>query len=515
MFQTAELGLSVSKNEFKKQELVLRENLLSLQQSLRKEGNFPVLVDFAGVRGAGKGTSVNLLNKWMDARWILTHAYTEPSDEEAERPTFWRLWRHLPPKGQIGIHMSGRYSRPLLDYVYGEISQDEFKRQLERINAFEKALADDGAMVLKFWMHISRDVQKNRLEALESDPLRSWRMLPLDWKHWEMYDKFIEAAEQIITLTNTGHAPWEIVEGEDFYYRSLRVGEIFKDALERHMMSEQYRQKYLSEMRTHLREKSEVAKEENGTGQVTTIFDQIDLSKTLEKKNYRKKLKVRQARLAHLHQQAVRNKISVTLVFEGPDAAGKGGAIRQITEPLDARYYKIYPFAAPTDVENAHHYLWRFGKCGPRAGRMTIFDRSWYGRVLVERVENFAGDDEWRRAFAEINEFEDQLISHGVVLLKFWLHISPEEQLARFKSREETPHKRWKLQDEDWRNRERWDDYAIAAHEMVQQTSVMNSPWVLVENESKHYGRIKVLDAVCDALEAALLAKTGTVPVIE
>ena len=249
MFQTAELGQKVSKREFKQQELPLWENLLLLQQRLRNEGDFPVLVDFAGVRGAGKGTSVNLFNRWMDARWIVTHAYTEPSDEEHERPTFWRFWRFLPPKGQIGFHMSGRYSRPLLDYVYGRISPVEFTRALDRINSFEKAQADDGAMVLKFWMHISRDVQKKRLESLENDPLRSWRMSDEDWKHWEMYDKFIEAAERIISYTNTGHAPWEIVEGGDFNYRSLRVGEIFQQRLERHLMTQQIRQKYLAEVR--------------------------------------------------------------------------------------------------------------------------------------------------------------------------------------------------------------------------------------------------------------------------
>jgi polyphosphate kinase 2 (PPK2 family) len=171
---------------------------------------------------------------------------------------------------------------------------------------------------------------------------------------------------------------------------------------------------------------------------------------------------------------------------------------------MDARYYKVYPFAAPTDIENAHHYLWRFWNCIPRAGRTTIFDRSWYGRVLVERIEQFAGDDEWRRAFAEINDFEDQLLEHGIVLLKFWMHIDKDEQLRRFKAREETPHKSWKMCDEDWRNRDRWDEYSLAAHEMIQQTSVQNSPWILVENQNKAYGRIKVLKTLCDALEKAV-----------
>jgi len=502
MFQTVELGQKLSKSDYKKQEPVLWENLLTLQQRLRKEGDFPVLIDFAGVRGAGKGTSVNLLNRWMDTRWIINHAYTKPSDEEAERPTFWRFWRFSPPKGQIGVHMSGRYSRPLLDYVYGNITPDEFTHQLDRINTFEKALADDGAMVLKFWMHISSEVQKNRLESIENDPLRSWRMLPEDWKHWEMYDKFIEAAERIISYTNTGHAPWEIIEGEDIYYRSIRVGEILQSNLERHLVTHEIRKRYLSEMREQVRTGLEdiSAPVSNGSP-VITIMDGLDLTLSLEKKTYKKELKFYQAKLAGLHQKAVQRKISLTLVFEGPDAAGKGGAIRQITNALDARYYKVYPFSAPTDIEKAHHYLWRFWNCIPRAGRATIFDRSWYGRVLVERIEQFAGDDEWRRAYSEINDFEDQLLEHGIVLLKFWMHIDKDEQLRRFKAREGNPLKSWKLCDEDWRNRERWDEYSLAAHEMIQQTSVQKSPWVLVENQSKPYGRIKVLKTVCEALE--------------
>lgn len=503
MFQTAELGRQVSKTDYKERELVLRQNLLALQQRLRSEGNFPVILDFAGVRGAGKGTSANLLNKWMDARWIVTEAYNAPSDEEVERPVFWRFWRNMPPKGQIGIYLSGRYSNPLLDYVYGKTTSEEFHRQLKRINNFEKALTDDGAMVLKFWMHISADVQKERLEVLEKDPLKSWRLSPDDWKHWEMYERFIEAAEKIISQTNTGHAPWEIIEGEDYYYRSLRVGEIFLERLERHLMSEGFRQKYLKEFRKKLKGEPSQPGASNGKP-LTTVMDKLDLSQCISKKEYRDELALGQARLASLHQQAVHKNLSTILVFEGPDAGGKGGAIRQITEAMDARNYKVYPFAAPTDVEHSHHYLWRFWNCIQRAGRMTIFDRSWYGRVLVERVENFAGNDEWQRAYGEINDFEDQLIDHGIVLRKFWLHISKDEQLKRFKAREETPHKRWKLVDEDWRNREKWDEYATAVHEMIEKTSVQQSPWILVENECKRYGRIKVLNSVCDALEEAL-----------
>ena len=503
MFQTAELGQKVSKKEFKEQETLLRGNLLALQQRLRRNGDFSVLLDFAGVRGAGKGSSTNLLNKWMDARWIVTHAFDQPTDVEAERPNFWRFWQEMPPRGQIGIHLSGRYSRPLLDYVYGHIDQSEFKHQLERINNFEKALADDGTMVLKFWMHISKKVQKKRLEALEQDPLRSWRMSDIDWTHYEMYDTFIEAAEQIITFTNTGHAPWEIIDGEDHYYRSLRVGEVFQEQLERHLVSEEYRQRYLEEMRESLREKYEGQDDETHAAGAT-ILDHMRLDRRLAKKTYRKQLVVNQARLGNLFSEVVRKKIPTILVFEGPDAAGKGGCIRQITEVLDARYYKVHPFAAPTDIEKAHHYLWRFWNCVPRSGRMAIFDRSWYGRVLVERVENLASEEEWKRAYAEINDFEEQLIEHGIVLVKFWLHITSDEQLARFKARKETPHKRWKLTDEDWRNREKWVDYERAVNDMVQHTSTLNAPWTLVEGNDKRFARVKVIRTLCEQLESAL-----------
>lgn len=506
MFQTAELGQSVPKKEFKQREIVLRGQLLETQQKLRKDGRFPVLVDFSGVRGAGKGTSINVLNEWMDARWINTQAFNADEYDQRGRPFFWRFWRNLPPRGQIGLHMSGRYTRPLLDYVYGRSDRTQLFRQLDRINSFEQALSDDGMLLQKFWMHISRDVQKSRLETLEADPLRSWRMSPQDWKNWEMYDQFIEAAELIITHTNTGHAPWEIVEGADTNYRHLRVGEVLLQAMERHLVQKDMEQRVREDIQTKINGTfSETSdSEEVKTTAPITVMDGLDLSKSLQKREYREALREGTARLANLQHKAMQSDTSLILVFEGPDASGKGGAIRRVTGALDARYYKVYPFAAPTKVENAHQYLWRFWGCIPRQGRVAIFDRSWYGRVLVERVEGFARDDEWRRAYAEINEFEDQLIQSGIVLRKFWMHISKEEQLKRFEARKVTPHKQWKLCEEDWRNRERWNDYALATNEMIQNTSVQHSPWILVENENKMYGRIKVINSICDALEEGL-----------
>ena len=238
-----------------------------------------------------------------------------------------------------------------------------------------------------------------------------------------------------------------------------------------------------------------------------TILSSLDMSLQLPKPDYKKQLQKCQARLNQLHRKALKKKISTILLFEGPDAAGKGGAIRRITAALDARHYQVLPIAAPTDEERAHHYLWRFWRHLSRAGRINIFDRSWYGRVLVERVEGFAAENEWKRAFAEINEFEEQLTEHGILLLKYWVHISKDEQLERFKAREQTPHKRWKLTEEDWRNRERWDDYERAVNDIVEHTSTHTAPWVLVEGNDKRFSRIKVISTFCDRLEAMLDSK--------
>ena len=197
MFETAELGRKVPKDDYKKQVPLLREELLVVQQDLRK-ADFPVILVFAGVDGAGKGEIVNLLSEWMDPRWLVTHAYTKPSQEEAERPEYWRYWRDLPPKGRIGIFLSSWYSTPVLDRVNNHISIPEFDEKLDRIIAFEKALADDGALILKFWMHLGKSEQKKRLNSLEKDPEKKWRVTETDWHHWRLYNDFVAGAEQAL-----------------------------------------------------------------------------------------------------------------------------------------------------------------------------------------------------------------------------------------------------------------------------------------------------------------------------
>ncbi|HIJ38884.1 MAG TPA: polyphosphate kinase [Rhodospirillaceae bacterium] len=537
MFQTAELGQTVSREDFDRISDGLRTELLALQQELRK-ADFQVVVVFAGVDGAGKGESVNLINEWMDPRWIVTRAYGTPSDEERERPEAWRFWRDLPPRGQIGLFLSCWYSQPILQHVHGEISTAEFDRRLDRILAFEKMLADDGALILKFWMHLGRDAQKRRLKSLEKDPLQSWRVSKQDWKNWKLYERFTGSAERALRRTGTGQARWEIVEGEDVRFRSLTVLTTLRDTIRAHMVERKARLKVIAEARASanaqrtaelavlheargaMEKAAEAEASKKGKGkrgksasvniadggqiQGLTVLDTLDMSQKLDKAEYGLALKKARAELALLAHQARERGVSTLLVFEGSDAAGKGGAIRRLTAGLDARTYQVIPFAAPTDEERAQHYLWRFWRHVPRAGRLRVFDRSWYGRVLVERIEGFALSEEWLRAYAEINEFEEQLVQHGTVLVKFWIHITKDEQYRRFKERESIAYKAWKLTDEDWRNRAKWDEYNIAVNDMVERTSTREAPWVLVEGNDKSFARIKILQTVCEHLRRRL-----------
>ena len=322
--------------------------------------------------------------------------------------------------------------------------------------------------------------------------------------------------------TSTGTAPWTIIEGLDPNYRSLTVGNIVLNEITRHLEVISKKKILQKELAAQLTATAlEIKEPDTGTAadevddavkvlgplSGATLLSSLDMSLQLNKIDYRKQLQKCQARLNQLHRKALKKKISTILLFEGPDAAGKGGAIRRITAALDSRHYQVIPIAAPTDEERAHHYLWRFWRHLSRAGRINIFDRSWYGRVLVERVEGFASEAEWKRAFAEINEFEEQLTDHGILLLKYWVHISKDEQLERFKAREQTPHKRWKLTEEDWRNREKWDDYESAVNDIVEHTSTHTAPWVLVEGNDKRFSRIKVISTFCDRLEAMLEVK--------
>lgn len=499
MFESAELGRVTSKSEFKKQSVRLREELLRLQSEYMQQARRQIIVLLSGVDGGGKGESITLLNEWMDPRWLITNAYEVPNEVERRRPILWRYWRDLPPRGRIGMFLSAWYSEPFQDRVHDRIDARTYENYLERVLRFERALADDGAVIVKLWMHLSHDAQERRLRNLEKDPLTEARVTERDWENWRNYERFIAVSELTISRTHRGSAPWAIIEGADRYYRSLAVARIVRDALKR----------ALEPLATETRPTKKKAK----TGKTKpaarkagdlTVLSALDMSETLTRNEYEQHLPILQAELHHLHLRARDKGIASALVFEGPDGAGKGGAIRRICAALSPRNYQVYGVAKPTEEEAAQHYLWRFWRNVPPDGHVAIFDRSWYGRVLVERVEGFATGQEWRRAYAEINEFEQQFVDHGIVLMKFWVHITKEEQLRRFKEREKTPHKRWKLTEEDWRNRDKWDDYEQAVHDMVQYTSTPDARWTLIEGNDKRHARIAVLRSFCEKLEQAI-----------
>jgi polyphosphate:AMP phosphotransferase len=506
MFEAAEVGRRIGKEEYEFEVSKLRWELLDLQRTLERS-SFPLIVVFGGVDGAGKSETVHLLNEWMDPRWIVNRAFDEPSQDERERPRFWRYWLSLPPRGRVGLFLSAWYSQPLLDRVARRLSAAEFDTALQRIAAFERTLADDGAIILKFWMHLDRASQKRRLRALTKDPLTAWRVTPIQWKRWKQYDRFARAAERLIQQTSFAHAPWAIVDGSDERYLSLAVGTEIKRALSRAVMPAAPAPAPIGRRRAPRAPQISPVPALDLVDRVDrerSILDALRMPRPLSKAAFKTGILEQQGRLHLLQRRAQARGRSIILLFEGWDAAGKGGAIRRVTSALDPRCYRVVPIAAPTDEERAHHYLWRFWRHLSRAGRVTIFDRSWYGRVLVERVDNLATEGEWSRAYAEIEDFEEELTGHGIILVKYWLHITKDEQERRFKERARSPYKSWKLTEEDWRNREKWDAYELAVNDMVARTSTRRAPWHLVPANDKHGARVEVLRIAGDAIERAL-----------
>jgi polyphosphate:AMP phosphotransferase len=494
MFESAELGHKIKKPVYDKEVPALREALLNAQMELAKSAKFQVIILVGGMDGAGRGETVNLLNEWMDPRFIQTHGMGEPSDEELDRPMMWRFWRALPPKGKIGVFLGSWYTWPILNRVFGVTKVADLEQSLERAKRLEQMLVDEGALIIKFWLHLSKEKQEKRLKALEKNPLTRWRVTDRDWKHFKAYDKFQSVHENVIRHTSTAEAPWLIVEGEDPCYRSLTVGKLILKALRDRLDQETAPQ----------------PKKKPRAAPLMPPIDNLDILKTLDMKQvldkdkFKVELEKYQGKLNSLTRDPKFKHLTVVAVFEGNDAAGKGGSIRRITGALDARHYQVVPIAAPTEEERAQPYLWRFWRHIPRRGRVTIFDRSWYGRVLVERVEGFCSEADWMRAYSEINDFEAQLVRHDIIVVKFWLAITKDEQLRRFEDRQKTGFKSFKITDEDWRNREKWEQYEQAICDMVDRTSTLLAPWTLIEANDKNFARIKVLKTLCHQIETKI-----------
>jgi polyphosphate:AMP phosphotransferase len=492
MLESAEIGHSIDKKVYAREEVRLREALLNAQFELSEKGRGPVLVIISGVESGGRGETANLLTTWMDPRHIRVHAFGPRTPDELARPVAWRYWRALPPTGKIGIFMNAWYREALVEHLTGGVDDAALDVYLQNIRHHERMLSYEGIVLAKFWIHLSREAQKRRIAELESDPQTRWRITAEDKRALKIYGKSHGFWEHVLRESSTGMAPWYVVEGADERYRSLTIGKILLDVLGQTLAAPPARR---APVKSTLPAPAVVDN--------VKLIRELDLDHRLTNKEYASGVAKYQRRLAKLSRDRRFAERALVAVFEGADAAGKGGAIRRVSGALDARRYTIIPVAAPTDEERVHPYLWRFWRHLPPRGGITIFDRSWYGRVLVERVQGFCSIDDWTRAYDEINQFEEQLVRAGIIVVKFWLQISKDEQLARFRARETTAFKRFKITREDWRNRRRWGDYERAVCDMVDRTSTELAPWTLVEANDKRYARVKVLKTLVSRLQDA------------
>jgi AMP-polyphosphate phosphotransferase len=499
MLDELDLDAKLAAAEYARRIDPLRDAWRDAQRAVR-DASLPVVVVFEGWDAAGKGESIGALVRPLDPRGFAVHGTQDSTAEERARPFLWRFSSRLPARGDFVLFDRSWYRRLLEDRVDGDVGRRDVDAVVDEILDFERALGDDGTVLVKLWLHISKAEQARRFEDIESDRYQRWRVTSRDWKRHRKYEKYARAARVMLERTSTAAAPWHTIAATDRRWRTVQVFEAALGRVRAALERTPRRARAAPTPRRSSAPKRPPAQVARA-GPPTPVLDRVDLSRKLARPQYERRLEPLQERLRDLALECWRREQPVVIVYEGWDAAGKGGNIKRLTQELDPRGYLVIPIAAPDETERAHHYLWRFWSRLPRAGRIAIFDRSWYGRVLVERVEGFAKPAEWRRAFDEIVAFERQLADFGTVIVKLWLHVSPEEQLRRFRERERTEYKRHKITADDWRNRAKWHDYRIAAAEMIEKTSTVHAPWTIVAAEDKLWARIQALETVVQALE--------------
>jgi polyphosphate:AMP phosphotransferase len=491
VLEVCEVGNCVSKEDYEAAIPDLRLGLINAQYDLR-DTNFPVIIWIAGDDRLAANELVNRLNEWMDSRFADTRVFADPTEEESQRPQLWRLWRSLPPKGRAAFFVGG-LMRAAIQRAEGEIDEPHFSIWLRHIANMQNELVADGALILKFFLHTPIKEQKKRLKKAEKDKHAGWQVDRRDWAAIDTLGPVLPIAERILRETSAPGAPWTIVESTDSRYRDITVARAILAAI-----TARINQK-------HAPQGPALAESVFGDfDPEANVLAGVDLTQSLSRQEYRQQLGAEQAKLKKLSLEARKRGISTVLAFEGWDAAGKGGVIRRVTGALEAGDYRVIPVAAPTEEERKYHYLWRFWRDLPAAGKVVIFDRTWYGRVLVERLEGFASPAEWQRAFDEINDFESQMVEHGYYVAKFWLHVSPEEQLSRFKAREDTPYKKHKITEEDYRNRDRWDEYVQAVDQKILRTTSDLARWHIIPANDKRFARVATLKAINRGLARTL-----------
>lgn len=507
MLDQIDLTKKMEKEEYKARMENMMPRLSRLQRECKELG-IPVMIVFEGFGAAGKGVQISKLISALDPRGFSVYAIDGESKDEQLRPFLWRFWTKTPEKGRIAIFDRSWYRRVLVDRFDGVTTSKELSYAYEEINSFERQLTDGGYVIIKLFLAIDKKEQKKRFKKLMESKSSAWRVTEADLKRNKEYDEYKKMNDEMLQRTDTDYAPWHIIEATDREFATAKIYSAVIAAMEQKI--QEVKQKKEAKAKEDVPKKQDTtdkaAEKTNGEDAVlrTSSLNSVDLSLSYTKDEYKEKLEKLQNRIQELHGELYQKRIPVILGFEGWDAGGKGGAIKRLTEKMDPRGYQVNPTASPNDIERAHHYLWRFWNNVPKKGHIAIFDRTWYGRVMVERIEGFCTKDEWSRAYKEINDMEANWVHSGAVVLKFWLQIDKDEQARRFKERMENPEKQWKITDEDWRNREKWDQYEQAVDDMLVHTSTTYAPWIIVEGNSKYYARIKVLQSVVDAIEKRL-----------
>ena len=519
MLEKVDLTKKISKEKYKEKMPQLESKLGRLQRECKALG-IPVLIVFEGFGAAGKGLQIGHLIQSMDPRGFEVHPVKNETEEERMHPFMWRFWTKTPARGRIAIFDGSWYRKVLIDRFEKRTKAKDLPAAFHSINSFEQQLADDGNLIIKLFLDIDKKEQKKRFDKLAKNKETAWRVSQGDRERNAHYDEYAALMEDMLFNTDTDYAPWTIVESMDRRFATLKIYTTVIKAMADQIEKVQQQniakavekadkaeaEGVVRKKETNGDEIEEIAREADAQMKdlQVSILSKADLSLSYTREEYKEKLDKLQKKMDKLHGELYRRRIPVVLGFEGWDAGGKGGAIKRLTAKMDARGYVVNPTASPNDIEKAHHYLWRFWRAMPKDGHVAIFDRTWYGRVMVERIEGFCTTEEWKRAYKEINDMEKDLYNAGAIVIKFWMHIDKDEQERRFKERQENPEKQWKITDEDWRNREKWDQYEDAVNEMLMRTSTDYAPWVVVEGNSKYYARVKVLQTVVDAIEKRL-----------
>ena len=465
----------------------LRTELAKRQQVIA-EAKLPVIVIVEGWGAAGKGSAIKNIINYMDPRYYRVYNMDRISEDEDRRPFLYRHAIRMPRQGQFSIYDGGTMDEVVTDYMLGNIDKAEYKARVDSIVRYERQLRDNGYLVLKFFLDIDKDTQEKRLMELTSKKNTSWRVSGKDMWQNENYKEYKKRFDKYMEKTDTKAAPWHVISGNDADEVERVIASTIINCIDAELANPW---------------KAEVREGDFASALVEFQgLSSIELKgKELSDEEYRKRLKELKKKLGKLCNKLYRKGIPLIIAYEGWDAAGKGGNIKRVAGAMDPRDCEVHPIASPTPDEKQRHFLWRFYNRLPKTGHVSIFDRTWYGRVMVERLEGFCTENDWQRAYNEINEFEADLTAWGAIVVKFWVQIDKDTQLDRFNDRKNNPEKQWKLTDEDWRNRDKWDLYETAVNEMIKKTNTSYAPWTVLESNDKKYARIKALETIIARIE--------------